>query len=352
MSKLNKEEAKMSVEMKKYPKIGQLKDVLYEAKRRASFVGMDDDGDPIYVQPEFLPVLEFSGTVKLHGTNAAVRFDWNEGEGLYSESFQSRNRVITFEDDNMGFVAWCLQRRWCFLLDQCLQLTNNENPESVVVYGEFCGENIQSNVALTQLPKMFVIFGVLVDDEWINISSLECEVEGVYSIEEFPTYSVIVDCNKPENVQNEIVNLVESVESRCPVAHVLGADGIGEGIVWKCITEKFTDLMFKSKGEKHSKTKVKTLGPVDAERIGKVRAFAETAMTEERLNQGIAYLVECNMEIHRKNLGAYLKYVVSDCIAEEKVSMIEQGIEPKELGKHLSEVARRWFFSYESDVAA
>ena len=334
----------MNIEMNKYPKIGQLRDVLYEAKRRASFCGLDGDGEPVFVQPPSLPVLQFTGTVKLHGTNAAIRFDWDSDKEEYIQGYQSRNRIISVDDDNMGFAKWCDERDLTWLLDECLQMTNNDDPKSMVIFGEFCGSNIQSNVALTGLPKMFVVFGLQVDGEWVVIENLESNDDLIYSIMDFYTYAVTVDCNQPEIAQNEIIKLVDQVEGLCPVAHELGVDGIGEGIVWKCITMGFTDLMFKSKGEKHSKTKVKTLNPVDAERIGKVRAFAESVMTESRLEQGIDYLKECNMQINVKSIGVFLKYVVSDCMKEEKVSMIESDIEPKEVGKYLSEVAKQWFF--------
>ena len=64
----------------KFPKIGRLSDIAY------NFRGQK---------------VTFYGTVKLHGTNASVVVD-HEGN-FYC---QSRNRVITPENDNYGFAEW------------------------------------------------------------------------------------------------------------------------------------------------------------------------------------------------------------------------------------------------------
>ncbi len=47
-----------------------------------------------------LPELEFSGSVKLHGTNAAIGFTPDD------VWFQSRENIVTYEKDNAGFATW------------------------------------------------------------------------------------------------------------------------------------------------------------------------------------------------------------------------------------------------------
>ena len=50
---------------------------------------------------EVLPELKLRGTVKVHGSNASVIL---EGDG--SQFPQSRNNVLTVEEDNLGFAMW------------------------------------------------------------------------------------------------------------------------------------------------------------------------------------------------------------------------------------------------------
>ena len=333
----------MKIQHKKYPKIGQFKDVCYEVRRKAGFAGLDDNGDPIYKDPGKLPTLIFEGTVKLHGTNAAVR--WDRIDDMWQTSYQSRNNMITPEKDNAGFAAWATERH-IQLMELAAAKYFMSASESIVIFGEFCGGNIQKGVGICELEKMFVIFGMQVDGEWVELPIRQLPAElGLYYIDDFPTWTKVIDFNYPEQSSNEILELVNQVEEECPVAKKLGVHrGTGEGIVWKCQDPAWSDLMFKTKGEKHSKSKVKTLSPVDLEKIEKVRALALTIMTQERCQQGLDYLTEMQLDHSRKNTVAYLKQVVGDCMVEERLTIDESGVDPKLLGKQLSQVAKDWFF--------
>ena len=306
------------IECIKYPKIKDLKSVRYEIVRKASFKGLDENDEPIYGDPGRLPTLGFLGTVKLHGTNAAIRI--HEGKRIY----QSRNNVITAEKDNAGFVAWCE--------DRFIKISE-DHPEDVIIYGEFCGGNIQSKVGIRELSKMFVTF-----------DRHDIVGEDVYCIKDFPTYEITIDFNNLEATQNKIIELTAQVEKECPVAKHFGVSGIGEGIVWKCVTPGYEDIMFKVKGEKHSKSKVKTLKPVDLEKLNKVQALAIEIMTPRRCEQGLEYLEEMQLPVLKSSTGAYLKYVVSDAIEEEKHTIEEAGLKCKEMGKYLSQIAKDWYF--------
>src|ERR1051325_7000074 len=65
----------------------------------------DEDGTLILAQPKTwnLPTLTFTGTVKLHGSNASIRV------GQDFVNYQSRNRTLTLESDNAGFALWASQ---------------------------------------------------------------------------------------------------------------------------------------------------------------------------------------------------------------------------------------------------
>ena len=319
----------------KYPKIPQFRDVAYEVKRQASYQGLDEQGEPIYAGKPLLPEISFTGTVKLHGTNAGVQFT-EAGDIIY----QSRNRIISVGDDNAGFAAWMTDR--VGHLERQV-LAYNEAIKSATVYGEFIGQGIQAGVAVSELDKTFVVFGIRSDDQWLDLRGLTLDSSlNLYCIRDFPEYTISVDFERPEIAINQIHELTQAVEAECPVGKALGISGIGEGIVW--VNDEH-NLLFKSKGDKHSNSKVKTHKPVDLEAITAVRTLAEGLMTERRLAQGFEYLEEMSLEPIMRNLGAYLKYTVSDCVAEEKLAIEASGIESKVVGKALMEIAKRHYIN-------
>ena len=83
-----------------YPKIAQFRNVISDIKRQVSYVGIGLDGEPMYDKAAPLPIITFTGTVKLYGTNASVCY--NEVDGFWA---QSRSNIITPEKDNAGFLV-------------------------------------------------------------------------------------------------------------------------------------------------------------------------------------------------------------------------------------------------------
>ena len=141
-----------------FPSIEQYRNVVADVIRRAHFDGMDAEGEAIYNPNKPKPVLTFKGTVKLHGTNAGVCF--NHKDKLW---VQSRENIITPESDNAGFAFFVESNREAFLdLMAKVMIKNNLDTDdnTISIYGEWCGGNIQKGVGITNLPKSFFIFGV------------------------------------------------------------------------------------------------------------------------------------------------------------------------------------------------
>ena len=147
--------------MVKFPKIGQFKNVVSEVKHRTSFRGLDEAGQPIYDSVARNPILKFRGSVKLHGTNAGVIYTWNPTTFEYDVHIQSRNNVITPVKDNAGFATFMHRIDTDKLLANIMKYNQMDyTPTQIRVFGEWCGGNIQTGVAITGLEKMFVIFAI------------------------------------------------------------------------------------------------------------------------------------------------------------------------------------------------
>jgi len=350
-----------------FPSIEKFSNIVTSVNRTYNFVGLDDNGDAIYDYSKPKPVLTFKGTVKLHGTNAGVCFNTNGG--IWA---QSRTNIITVDNDNAGFAFFVdshIEDFKALLLEVVNKLDLNCAENTVSIYGEWCGGNIQKGVAITNLEKSFFIFGVkispIVDSQdaeavknnpayWVDSSYLSKPESRIFNIEDYKTYSIDIDFNTPQLSQNNIIDMTLEVEEECPVGKAFGFSGIGEGIVFSHMTSDGKKYTFKSKGEKHSaKSKVNTLKPVDDARINQIIGVVNKVTPAWRLEQMLEKQFDLinGGEIDVKQMGAYIKLVISDIIKEETDVLLEAKVEPKDIGKYVSEISRKYFFSRQNQEA-
>lgn len=324
-----------------FPSINQFRNVVAHVRRKAAFMGLDDAGNPIINPAPVYPKLEFQGTVKLHGTNAAIVFS---PKGI---TYQSRERVLTREQDNAGFMAHMEQHLDAVAhLGACLALEYNLTgiDHTVAIYGEWCGGNIQKGVAVCGLPKMFVIFAVKINGNWVDTPDFHFPNAAIYSMTQFTSYSIVIDFEHPEIAQNYLAELTNKVEKCCPVGKAFGVEGVGEGIVWHCATDPSSEYWFKVKGEKHSASKVKTVASVDVEAVTKINEFVAMAVTEARLEQALHNLINEQLKpFDMTSMGDFICWVHQDVLKEEADTLQASGIEYKKLGRPIAQVARRWF---------
>ena len=114
--------------MKKYPSIEQFRSVIRTVRTQHDYRGKDENGDAIYQHTSDYPTLRFTGTIKLHGTNASV-VRYNDGRA----EFQPRERVLSLEHDNASFMMSMMAKNLDFLF------SGIEYSEYCAVYREWCG---------------------------------------------------------------------------------------------------------------------------------------------------------------------------------------------------------------------
>lgn len=302
-------------EFKAFPSIEQFRHVCKLVRERAQY-----DGKP-------LPTILFHGSVKLHGTNAAVGFD------AAGEMFcQSRNQIITPEQDNAGFARWATENAQVF-----------PKLRSTIIYGEWCGQGIMKGTGISQLPKMFVPFAIQTGDRWWTPEEMKTFFfhSGLRCIYDFPSWTMLIDFSRPEEFQNDLVALTVKVEEHCPVAQTCGVDGIGEGIVWWAAPNddfNVDGLVFKVKGEKHSETKVKTLAAVDVEKIGNIRELVATIATPHRMEKKLE-----GVSLDIKNTGLFLKAVTEDVMKEESDTIDASGLPKTDVMRGIAMAAKQFF---------
>ncbi len=136
----------------RYPSIDQFRTVIKTVKHQAAYQGLDENGDAVYQRDVVKPVITFHGTVKLHGTNAGVAY--NKEDGIWA---QSRKNIISVEQDNAGFAFFVESHKDAFqaIFDQvALREALDCTTQNIVIFGEWCGGNIQKGVSIAGLDKI------------------------------------------------------------------------------------------------------------------------------------------------------------------------------------------------------
>lgn len=329
--------------MFKYPSIDQYRNAIATVQKisHKQHARRHEDGSFIEGQQRTwkFPKVTFTGTVKLHGTNAAVVVQ----DGVVS--YQSRNRILTPEDDNAGFAAWASQHgaHWKSLGARLGART--------AFFGEWCGGDIQKGVALTGLPKMFIIFeawnldgGFFNLDRDLGVRPLPDLPPYTWMSTDFKTWKIDIDMENPQLSQNELVDITMAVEAECPVGAQFGVRGIGEGVVWSADIGG-ERVRFKVKGEKHSTHRVKTLAAITAEDPGTLAQFVEDALTPARLQQGFDWLTEQGLPHTVQSTGDYVRWVVGDVVKEESDTMAAGGLDVAIVKKRIGTAAALRFKS-------
>lgn len=339
----------------KYPSTVQFRNVVKSILERNSFVGLDEEGKAIYDPSIKKPLLTAKGTIKIHGTNAGVSY--SNPHGLWA---QSRENIITVDKDNAGF-AFHAHSNEEFYTKSLKEFADKNNIDldinSITVFGEWAGTSIQKGMGITKHPKSLFVFGVKVakpgDEEfksyWINSSDFPRDEENnIYNIYDFKTFEMEIDFNRPDFAQNKMIEIMLEVERECPVAKQLGHEGIGEGNVWT-IEFKGEVYRFKVKGERHSKSKVKTIRKVDAVKLDKIHDIAEKVTPNWRLEQMLTETFDLinGGSVNREGLGDYLRAVIKDVMKEDLDIIADASLEPKDVNKYISQIARDYFFEYE-----
>lgn len=344
------------------PKTPQFRQVIRDICTETAFVGLDEEGRPQYDNNREKPVVEFTGTVKLHGTNASIVI--NPENEIHC---QSRKKIITPASDNAGFATqvncfhddfedamWVLRQKLIKERDKFPEVKDGIESSDITLYGEWCGAGVQKGVGISELPKMFVMFGVKVSPLGFNkdphVSSywitegldelLWNPLSWVKNIFQFQHWKLDIDFNKPEAITHKLADITNQVEEQCPVANAFGVKGIGEGVVWSGVYNGNL-YRFKVKGKKHSVSKVKTLAAISPEKIESIDKFVEYACTRNRYDQCVQEV--CGDDLDVKKTGDVIRWMQSDIIKEELDVLTESGLTMKDVGGKIAQQTRKWF---------
>jgi hypothetical protein len=351
-------------QVRKFPSIEQFRHAVERVTHKATYAGQAEDGTPRYDPSRPKPTLTFVGTTKLHGTNGGVELDLKTN----SVTAQSKERVLTVDDDNHGFCAWVESASGSAACSKLFDVVKgrwtNPTSTSIHIFGEWCGPTVNAKTAIGQLTDRFVVFAVLVTDEsgvenWLEPKDVSADFyqDGVAPKEdfrficEFKQWTLVIDFNDPVSALDELERLTLEVEQSCPVAQALGGEGLGEGIVWVCRHPEFGRIVFKTKGEKHVGTKgAGRLVNIAPEVLASREAFVDAVLTDSRLEQGFDLLVARYGKVTKDHLGEFLKWIGTDVMKEEADTLEASGLDRKDVMGSVNRQAKTWVTPRLSEV--
>lgn len=315
----------------KYPKTNSVKDFKVALNRafsgRVEYKGQDENGEPILEKNPIKATMVLEGTVKLHGTHMDVH---NLNGGI---TVQSRNRIITVNDDSFAFAQFVeFNKDW---FEKAL------GTEETIISGEWAGGNIQKGVAISGMPKAFFFFNK-------ELRHLEDPERRIFYIGSALEVTLKLNTEYPEPTFKLIEELTEEIDKNCPWGAKLNPNSentIGEGLVFKAFHEGKEFFMFKSKGDSHKRSSGQPKQPkvVDPALDSKVGAFIGSFLTVDRLEQGLEYLREMNIPIARESTGEYIKWVTTDLKEETINDLSELGLEWRQVAGAASKLAKEYF---------
>lgn len=314
--------------------------------------------DPIDPERDVkLDPIPIIGTVKLHGTHADIL--------IYSDDrivFQSRNIVgLQVAKDNAGFATTMSQKTKALLRlrDLFVARFTQINPDTLVdqsqpvlIAGEWIGQSIQKDVAISQLSKRFVIISVNINGQWQRDSDyggIALPNHDIYNISRAGNFNRTLYVGDPQRTIDELETLTEQIAKHCPFAATFGIDGEGEGIVWKPALAPYnpnSDLWFKTKGGRFKPTfaRAPRQSPERAEQSREVAArVAEIWTSEQRLEQSLEYMREHGIQRTKKGMGPFLKWVQNDIAVEEKGYIAEHEVDLPMLRIEVAKLAKPWY---------
>lgn len=296
----------------------------------------------------------YRGKVKLHGTNAGIYFR----AGRFTA--QSRTAVITPTSDNMGFAKWVDERT------DALAEAYKRMDSDMVIFGEWCGANVQRGVALSQLKeRIFAAFaaykisarGEPTDALVTSPEELAGLVGGIPGAYVLPWYGDTFDvpwldpAEELEPIVARINDVVADVETVDPwVRDTFGVEGTGEGLVYYPIShggrENFTNMSFKAKGKKH-KTVEGAPAQVKPSKAEGAEAFATLVLTEARLEQGARAVIRGGGELtfDMKLMGPFIAWVTGDVQKECEAELEASSLTWKAVSREVVDAAKKWYVS-------
>lgn len=291
--------------------------------------------------------IKFRSKIKLHGTNAGVR---REGDEFF---FQKRTSDVTPLADNAGFASWAITVPWG---------SAKTDKKDYIVYGEWAGAGVQKQDAVSDTPKHFYVFAVMLGDQMITEPSLIVDfVPDHKQISVLPWFDEPTSIKLTDNAgakvfADRLSADVDKIGEEDPyIKDKYNVSGGGEGLVVSPWDESgvvpawfYNTFTFKVKSQAHIGGKSKGLkASIYVEVPASVMDFVDTFVTEPRMEQMVNTFLDGSY--NNKGIATFLSELNKDILKESVNELAAMGgVDWKIISKEISKRGVAWFKSKSS----
>jgi hypothetical protein len=308
------------------------------------------DQDWLPYSNAFDRVIHYRGKVKLHGMNGGILITKDQVLTQSRKTFINNGLALIVNDHRDYFLS-------LFPADKGVDF--------IVIYGEWCGGDVQKGVALSKLKeKIFVIFSIQFGKQSAMFDPESIHEYMTKNGQVLPPHFYILpyhtdilevnynDLNVNQNVINEINNMVDLIDKEDPwVLKTFGVKGSGEGLVMyplsfvengHIVLDNFFGFLFKAKGEKHRSYVAEKSVQVKATSVDSINSYVDLMVTDSRLEQGEK---EIGGYQNQGSIASFIKWLANDVKEEGKDELSASNLEWKDVNAAVTKRAREWWLN-------
>ena len=105
--------------------------------------------------------------------------------------------------------------------------------------------------------------------------------------------------------------------------------------------DRYTELMFKAKGESHRGNRQRKAVQLDPQVAANIREFVDQFVTPARLDQALHE--GCGGELSMRRMGDFLRWLGRDVQKESTLELEASGLEWKRVAKAVAHAGQQWY---------
>lgn len=262
---------------------------------------------------------------KIHGSNFSIYFTNNSGK--IDIKYGRRTNILLDDEKFYNYQSIKELEEIKDLIHNVIAYMRNENINSIIIYGELCGANVQKAVYYYDDVRL-LIFDIVIDDKWLTFADLSRLLCDRFRLPQL----LVPIIGTTFGIQNAL-----KVDTRFDSKVSLKENNICEGIVIKPLDKIFISndnpIYIKKKNREFLEKKSRRDKEVKVfdSRITEYKEAFKDYVNENRLNSAFS---KYGMIEDRKDIGKYIKIIYDDCLEDFLKDYDLSGISDKDK-KHI-----------------
>ena len=244
---------------------------------------------------------------KIHGSNFSIYFTNNNGE--IDIKYGRRTDMLSDDENFYNYQSIKELDEIKDLIHKTSMYMKNESINSIIIYGELCGANVQKEIYYYDDVHLLV-FDMIVDNQWLTFKDLSSLIR-----DKFQLYQLLVP----------VIGIAIGIEDALKVDTIFDSkvssrkNNLCEGIVIKPWNKIFiynnNPIYIKKKNKEFLEKKSNRDKEVRVfdNRITEYKEAFKDYINENRLNSVFS---KYGIIEDRKNIGKYVKLIYDDCLED------------------------------------